>query len=348
MYYRNKIRFLTGFLGLLAFASVTGCGLPQEQEQSPRSIDPLFAVAAELRQIAQKMPRESVSSENLVEVRMGRTVPPLPDSIEAIAIARKNGLPPVEALIFDYESKQAGKPVFLYLHGGGYIARKASHSAPFFPLIASGCECTVVAVDYRLAPETVFPGALQDSLTVLKWLHENAGRLGIDSSRIAIGGESAGGGLAAQLAIAARDNNIPVAFQMLIYPMLDDRTIPSADIPSHIGQIVWTAESNQFGWSSYLGQPAGAPEVPYGSVPSRVENLSGLAPAWIGVGSVDLFVSENILYAQRLINAGVDTELVVIPGAFHGFNFIAPTSPISQRFNEQWLGALRRALHGAE
>src|SRR4029077_17645569 len=142
---------------------------------------------------------------------------------------------------------------------------------------AQSCNCVVVSVEYRLAPETPFPGALEDNYTALRWLYANAETLGVDRNRIAIGGESAGGGHAAALAIAARDRKeVPVIFQLLIYPMLDDRTGSSRPVPPHIGEFIWTAQSNVFGWSSLLGVPAGSAKVPAGAVPARVEDLSGL------------------------------------------------------------------------
>jgi acetyl esterase/lipase len=126
--------------------------------------------------------------------------------------------------------------------------------------------------------------------------------------------------------------------------MLDDRTGSTQPVPPHIGAFVWTAESNRFGWTSLLGVPAGSPKVPAGSVPARVENLAGLPQAFIVVGAIDLFVDENIEYARRLIAAGVPTELHVVPGAYHGFDLLAPNAKVAARFTDYWTTALRRAL----
>ena len=176
-------------------------------------------------------------------------------------------------------------------------------------------------------------------------MYTNADALGVDRKRIAVGGESAGGGHAAMLAIAARDRKeIPLAFQLLIYPMLDDRTGSTRPVPRHIGAFVWTAESNRFGWTSLLGIPAGSPRVPPGSVPARVENLAGLPPAFIVTGAIDLFVDEDIEYARRLVAAGVPTELHVVPGAYHGYDLLVPNAKVSARFADYWTTALRRAL----
>jgi acetyl esterase/lipase len=167
----------------------------------------------------------------------------------------------------------------------------------------------------------------------------------VDHKRIAIGGESAGGGHAAMLAIAARDRKeIPIMFQLLIYPMLDDRTGSSRPVPPHIGEFIWTAHSNIFGWSSLLGLPAGSEKVPAGAVPARVENLSGLPPTFIVVGAIDLFIDEDIEYARRLLAAGIPTELHVIPGAYHGFDLLVPNAKVTTRFTEYWTTALRRAF----
>ena len=161
-------------------------------------------------------------------------------------------------------------------------------------------------------------------------------------------GESAGGGHAAILALTARDRGeVPVLFQCLIYPMLDDRTASSRAVPPHIGQILWTGEANRFGWQSFLGQPPGLDSAPRNAVPARVENLAGLPPAFVGVGAIDLFVDEDIEYARRLNAAGVQTELVVVPGAFHGFDAIAPDTSLAKQFNEVKLHALRTAFMAA-
>lgn len=172
-------------------------------------------------------------------------------------------------------------------------------------------------MDYKLAPEAVFPTALEQNYATLAWLHQNAGHLGVDAARIAISGDSAGGGHAAALAIAARDRKeFPIAFQCLIYPMLDDRTGSTHRVPPHIGHFVWTEAANRFGWSSLLGIPAGSSSVPPGSVPARVKDLSGLPPTFIGVGSIDLFCEEDMEYAKRLALSGVRAELFVVPGAW--------------------------------
>jgi acetyl esterase/lipase len=147
------------------------------------------------------------------------------------------------------------------------------------------------------------------------------------------------------LAIAARDRGeFPLAAQVLIYPMLDDRTGSTRAVPAHIGTFLWTRGSNRFGWSSLLGHPAGSVHVPFGAVPARVTNLTGLPPAFIGVGSIDLFVQEDTMYAQRLVEAGVATEFALVPGGYHGFDVFAPDAPLSKHFREAWMDSLKRAF----
>ncbi|HEX7694931.1 MAG TPA: alpha/beta hydrolase fold domain-containing protein, partial [Sphingomonas sp.] len=166
--------------------------------------------------------------------------------------------------------------------------------------------------------------------------------------RIAVMGESAGGGLAAMVAIAARDRRaIPICYQVLIYPMLDDRTGSTRHVPPFIGRIGWNEAGNRFGWSSFLGRPAGSATVPYGSVPARVPDLSDLPPAFIGVGAIDLFVDEDIAYAAGLVAAGVPTQLHVTPGAYHGFDFVAPEARVAIEFTAAWKSAIRAAFAAA-
>jgi acetyl esterase/lipase len=235
------------------------------------------------------------------------------------------------------------RPALIYLHGGGYVAGSAAMEIRGCQEIAMELGCVVLAVDYRLAPETRYPGAVEDCLTALRWLTINAEPLGIDSRLIAIKGDSAGGGLAAAVALAARDRGQnQLMFQVLIYPMLDDRTGSAASNMESTAHT-WTTQQNRFGWSSYLGVAPGSDTVPAGAVPARVDDLAGLPPAFIGTGSLDLFAAENLSYAQRLTRAGVSTELLMVPGAFHGFDVIVPDAPQSRAFRTAWLTALRRA-----
>ena len=202
----------------------------------------------------------------------------------------------------------------------------------------------VIAARYRLAPEHPAPAAVHDAYSALAWLAAEAGSLGVDPRRIAIGGASAGGGLAAALALYAHDlGEVRPAFQLLVYPMLDDRTVTRAD--HHVpGVRAWTPKSNRFGWSSYLGTEPGSPGVSAYAAPARRDDLTGLPPAWIGVGSNDLFHDEDLAYARRLRDAGVPCELLVVDGAFHGFDAIFAKAQVSRSFWVAQATALRGAL----
>jgi acetyl esterase/lipase len=206
-------------------------------------------------------------------------------------------------------------------------------------------QCVVASVEYRLAPEHPFPAPVEDCYAALKWLSARSAELGVNRSRIAVGGASAGGGLAAGLALLTRDRaEVEVTFQLLIYPMIDDRNVAPASetVPD---TFVWTRENNRMGWRAYLGrEPGGADVSPYAAA-ARATDLTGLPPAYIPVGDLDLFLDENITYAQRLLAAGVPTELHVYPGAFHGFNGFVPSAEISRRFNADRDSALKRMLH---
>jgi acetyl esterase/lipase len=255
------------------------------------------------------------------------------------------GAPEVHVIVINAATSKSKRPAILHIHGGGFVAGTAAQGVSRLQQLAHDHDCVIVTVNYRLAPETRFPGSLEDIYAALKWLHHSAESLGADPSRIVLMGESSGGGHAAMLAIAARDRGeVPIAFQLLIYPMLDDRTGSSRHVPPHIGAYVWVPAENRFAWSSFLGVPAGSRTVPAGAVPARVENLGGLPPAFVGVGSLDLFVDEDIDYARRLISSGVSTELFVVPGAYHGFDIIAPEASPSRAFRATWTAALARAL----
>ncbi|GLV23487.1 esterase [Sphingobium sp. TomMM35A] len=238
-------------------------------------------------------------------------------------------------------------PAVVHIHGGGYVMGSVATNHLSNIELARSASALIVSVDYRLAPETVAPGAVEDCYVALQWLHDNAEQLGIDRTRIAVRGESAGGGLAAALALLARDRGGPViAHQNLIYPMLDDRTCITR-LPAHLGAFVWTPQANAFGWRSLLGQEPGSADISPYAAPARAEDLAGLPPAFICVGALDLFLVEDMDYARRLIEAGVAAELHVYPGAYHGFDVLPDAPPVLQMKRDA-VAALRKALHPAE
>lgn len=309
--------------------------------------DPLSFVDPELVPALKQFPPGEFTPELVAQFKKMPGMPalpaPAPQPVERM-IPGPQGAPKVRVWIVDPAPAEKNKPVLLHIHGGGYIMPDPT-LMPRIQTIATDCECVVVSVDYRLAPETRHPGALEDNYAALKWVHANAADIGIDPKRIAIGGESAGGGHAAMLAIHARDlREVRIIFQLLVYPMLDDRTGTTRQTPAHIGHYVWTAAANRLGWTSLLGPQAGLAKLKAGGVPARINDLADLPPAWIGVGAIDLFVEEDMEYAQRLVHAGVATELKVVPGAYHGFDLVAPESSIAKDFTASWKAALRKAF----
>ena len=242
-----------------------------------------------------------------------------------------------------YKPKPMGedRPAYLHIHGGGYIAGIPETSDAINMAFCSDLGLVVLSVDYRLAPEHPIPAPLDDCYAALRWLHENASALGINPDRIATGGESAGGGLAAALAIRARDEGeYSICHQHLTFPMLDNLTGSESNPADPLtGEFVWTRRNNQFGWESYLGDAdAVAPQVP-----ARVENYEGLPSTWMFTAALDLFRDENIAYAQELMKAGVRVELVSYAGACHGFQ-MAMESRMTKRFYTEHKQALARLM----
>jgi acetyl esterase/lipase len=234
------------------------------------------------------------------------------------------GAPEVPLLIYRPRNSTGQLPALLDVHGGGYVAGIALADEPGNIRTANELGCVVVAPDYRLSPEARAPAAVEDCYAALAWMHDNADELGIDRGRVAIGGASAGGGLAAALCLLARDRAAyPVCFQMLIYPMLDDRTSSTRAASEFVGEVGWKPEQNRFGWQALLGHEPGVDGVSPYAAPARASDLAGLPPTYISCGALDLFADEDIDYARRLLAAGVPTELHIYPGAFHGYEFAA-------------------------
>ncbi|MBA4794734.1 MAG: alpha/beta hydrolase [Phenylobacterium sp.] len=252
--------------------------------------------------------------------------------------------PEVEVLVYRPKAATGPLPAILHIHGGGYVAGTAADNEAVHRPLAADLACVIVSVEYRLAPETPFPGPVEDCYAALAWIGRNAAELGVDATRLGVMGESAGGGLAAALALLARDRGEhALAFQHLIYPMIDDRTCAAAEPHPYAGEFVWTPQANRFGWRSLLGQePGGEGVSPYAAA-ARAERLEGLPPAFIATGSLDLFLEEDLAYAQRLLRAGVPVELHVYPGAFHGFQWAAEAE-VSQTAARDSRAALARAL----
>lgn len=305
-------------------------------------VDPELLAGLEL------YPEQTLSAESLPTLRrqdaVTRAFAPAADPALARVATHRAG--EIEVRVFTPLGDDEGviHPALLHLHGGGYVLGSAFGNDAAQAALAAELACVIASVEYRLAPEFPHPTPVEDAYAALKWLHDEAASLQVDRSRIAVGGESAGGGLAAALALLARDRGeVPLVFQHLIYPMLDDRTV-TAELHPFAGEFRWTPAQNRFAWTALLGQePGGADISPYAAA-ARAEDLSGLPPAFISVGALDLFIDEDIEYARRLIRAGVPTELHVFPGAFHGFDAVASARSALVARNRS-RSALRGALH---
>lgn len=253
---------------------------------------------------------------------------------------------PLEIHWFDPAPGTTDRAALLHIHGGGMVLGSVKDMAHGPSGMAAALGIPVASVEYRLAPETPFPGPQEDCLAGLAWLADNTAALGVDPARIAVIGESAGGGLAAAVALMARDGNGPkLAAQVLIYPMLDHRT--GGDKCRHnnrsTGEFVWTRKSNQFGWESLRGDYTADDARKGWFSPSLAEDLSGLPPTLLLTGSLDLFFDEDLDYARRLVDAGVPVELHSYPGAIHAFNMMAEAG-IAKAFNRDLLGGIARLL----
>jgi len=305
-------------------------------------VDPELALLLEL------FPTAELTDATLAEARARRFELPVDPEVEAAVTVERRAIagPAGEIDIFCLRPKAATGTLgcILHVHGGGYVMGSAETMAPLRKPLVQALGCALVSVEYRLAPETRAPGAVEDCYAALAWLNANPGSVGVDPARLGVMGESAGGGLAAALALYARDRGEHrLAFQHLIYPMLDDRTSVRPDPDPYAGEFIWPHASNLFGWRSLLGAAPGSDGVSSYAAPARAEGLAGLPPTFISTGALDLFVHENIDYASRLIRAGVPTELHVYPGAFHAFDFV-PTADVAFRARRDSRDALARAL----
>jgi acetyl esterase/lipase len=268
-------------------------------------------------------------------------------SVETLHVPGPDGAPDVRVVAYRPVGVEGPLPVLLHFHGGGYVVGSPERKGGAHRALALDLSCAIYSVDYRLAPETPFPGAVEDGYAVLRWLTDRSIELGIDRSRIAVSGESAGGGLAASLAVLVRDRGeLSLAFQQLISPMLDDRTSAKANANPYAGEFAWTRVDDAFGWSALLGPVVGGDDVSPYAAAARADDLSRLPPAFISVAPLDLLMEEELTYATRLIRAGVPTELHVYPGTYHGSAPMVPKAGVSVAADHDAREALRRAFHG--
>ncbi|WP_157219917.1 alpha/beta hydrolase [Flavisphingomonas formosensis] len=313
----------------------------------------LSLVDPELRPVLETFPVFALSKEGLPALREGmkqmQAMLPVPEGAlqpEERFVPGPAGAPDVRVLIYRPKDAAGALPAIFHIHGGGYVMGTPEMMAAEHRELAPALGCVIVTVDYRLAPDVQHPAPIEDCYAALKWTYDNAASLGIDPKRIGVSGESAGGGLAAALALLARDRGeVPLAFQHLIYPMIDDRTCTTADPHPHAGEHIWTAESNVFGWTSLLGKAPGGPDVDPYAAAARATDLAGLPPTYLAVGALDLFLDEDLDYALRLTRAGVPVELHVYPGAYHGFQ-AAPEARVTLTAKRDSWDALARFLKG--
>lgn len=262
-------------------------------------------------------------------------------SVEQVQVPRPDGSTlPVRLL---RPTEEAGPlPVLLWFHGGGQVLGYAAQDDPNLKRLCLEVGCIAASVDYRLAPEAPAPAAAQDGLLAYRWLRAQAAALGIDDSRIALAGQSGGGGIAAATALMIRDLGEPAPlFQALSYPMLDDRnTTASSHEITDIG--IWDRATNILAWNSILGDRAGTDDVPPYCAPARATELTGLPPTFMAVAELDVFRDEDLTYATRLQASGVPVELHLYPGAHHAWDLFAPEAALSAAYFHAWFGYLRR------
>jgi acetyl esterase/lipase len=279
------------------------------------------------------------SSEGLPQMRaalkalFGDNRPAWPDSVSVtdVQVPGPFGQPDVTLRV--YRPADAVGPVaaLYWMHGGGMMIGSIDMDNDLMIGAVQRLGLAAISVEYRLAPENPHPAPVEDCYAGLVWLAAHASDYGIDPDRIAVGGSSAGGGLAAAVVLLARDRGGPaIAFQLLLEPMLDDRALTPSST-AYDGSIIWDRNDNRRGWTALLGDQVGTEGVSPYAAPARASDLAGLPPALVDVGEVETFRDESIEYAQRLLKAGVSTELHVYPGAFHGFDLIAPDSRLGRR-----------------
>lgn len=292
----------------------------------------------EVAELIELVPFGDLTADVLEPLRV-RFAMPVSDRVERVD-RELPGDPAVSVRVHRPVGVSGVLPCVYSIHGGGYVIGTNLMDDPILDDLCPALGIVGVSVEYRLAPETPYPGPLEDCYTGLRWTFEHAAELGIDPSCIGVMGVSAGGGLAAALCLLARDRGeLPVAFQLLDQPMLDDRQVTPSSLQD--GLAVWSRSSNTFGWQAYLGELYGRADVPYTAAPARAIDLGDLPPSFVSVGAADGFRDEDIEYALRLNRADVPTELHVYPGGCHGFNVIARDAAISKqslRNMIDWLG----------
>lgn len=309
-------------------------------------MDTRHLVDREIAPIIDLFPRVNLDAAPIAQIRAKAAetyaiLPPPVIAPEKLVVPSIHGGPDVPVFLYRPAATHPGGGAILHIHGGGMVMGSAEQLQAGPAALAAAAGVPVASVEYRLAPENPFPAPQQDCHSALAWLAGQVDALGFNADRIIVAGESAGGGLAAALAIMARDLGGPaIAGQLLTYPMLDHRTGGDAcpyDNPT-TGEFIWTRASNRFGWRALQGDYRADDARRGWFSPSLAEDLTCLPPAYIATGSLDLFFDENLDYARRLVAAGVSVDLHSYAGAIHAFNAI-PDAALSQRFNGGLLAA---------
>lgn len=297
-------------------------------------VDPEFAKATEpIAQILASVPKApafDVDSRVQGMAALGSMAPPQPlaEGVETTEhwFSSGDGISVRLQRLFPVAGEQAGEagPCIVHFHGGGYFGGTVEMVTPTLSHLVAATGVQLFSVDYRLAPVHQHPVPVEDGYAALTWVLQNANKFNIDPSRIAVMGESSGGGLAAGTALLARDRGLtpPLAKQILVYPMLDDRY--DRDLSSISQYVIWDSDDNKTGWKALLGEKFGTNEVPVYAAPGRVENVHGLPSTYMDLGSLDLFLEADLIYLTRLAAADIETELHVYPGLPHAFEALGP------------------------
>jgi len=326
---------------LLAAALLGGAALAARRHLSVRT--DLARVPPELRSPLLPLLATDTTAKGLWFTRFVFGGIPTPSGRGLTVTKHRVGTTPVPVFVTTpRHGRGRRRPGVLYIHGGGMIMGSPQTEAFGSGRLAQELDVVVVSPDYRLAPEHPFPAALDDCMASLRWMQDKAEQLGIDADRLAVTGSSAGGGLSAAVAQRAYDEGIGLRAQALVYPMVDDRSA----LRDHgvRGRFLWTPASNRLGWTSYLGHEPRESNAPQYAAAARRTDLSGLAPAWVGVGDLDLIYDESVDYAQRLQAAGVPCELVTVPGMYHGADGLAARAPAMREFRRSMTEFLRTHL----
>jgi acetyl esterase/lipase len=333
-------------------------GRPEHDETShfPSVGGPLmpYAIDPELAPWVPMMPTEGIADAEAARAQARALIQQLPPadltglSVDSRAVPGPEGAPDVPVRIYRPLGVAGPLPAILEIHGGGFVLGDLDYEEPTAATVAREAGAVVVSVDYRLAPEHPYPAGAEDCYAALTWLAGATAELGVDPDRIAVYGESAGGGLAAAVALLARDRGGPrLAMQFLGIPELDDR-LDTPSMTDYVDTPLWNRPNAEISWAYYLGDAAkpGGPDVPAYAAPARATDLAGLPPAFVTVCQFDPLRDEGIAYASRLAHAGVPVDLHMYAGTFHGSALVAGAA-VSRRMHEDAIAAFRRVLSGS-